>query len=610
MGLKVTIPDAKYWRELINCQEACPVHTDARGYVRAIAEGDDRTAYRIARGPNPMASVCGRVCSAPCEEACRRGAVDRPIAIRALKRFVAEQYGPEAGPGAVLDGPDEFQAPAAPDAGVDELANLLDARAAGRIPFLEGKRVAIVGGGPAGLACAHDLALLGAKPVIFEMEPRLAGMMYTGIPEFRLPRQILDVQILAITDLGVEVRCGVTVGADISFPAIRQQFDAVVIAVGAKHSKGLGIPGEDAEGVLGGVEFLRRVSMGEPVALGKQVVVIGGGFTALDCSRTSVRVGVDSVVNVLYRRTRDEMPVTDAELEEAGEEGVQFQYLVTPLAIERGPEGRVAGVRLQQNRLGPPDGSGRRRPEPVPGSERIHPCDTVILAIGQRTDLAFVDPDRDGLSFNQWGLLDCDEESLMTPQPGVFMAGDAAFGAANIVTAVASGKRAARGVYQHLAGRQVPARRSQAHREVVGFRREVGYEALPRVPVPAQEVRRRLSEPMTHVERGYGEDLARREASRCLDCGVNTIFDGERCVLCGGCVDACPMNCLKLVPLGSLDLTPDQGEAAAAALGPGWEGSSAVIKDEEACIRCALCAARCPNSAISMERVSFAEVWP
>ena len=610
MGLAVVLPDYRYWKEQISCQNACPVHTDARGYVRAIAEGEDARAYRIARGPNPMASACGRVCSAPCEEACRRGALDRSIAIRGLKRFVVERFGPEAGTDATLLRPDQFREPATPDADVNELAHLLKARATGEPQPLRGRRVAIIGGGPAGLGCAHDLALLGASPVIYEMEDRLAGMMFTGIPEFRLPRTVLEAEIRSITDLGVEVRCNTTVGADVSFADLCRDYDAVVIAVGAKHSKGLGIPGEDAEGVLGGVEFLRRVSLGERPELGRQVVVIGGGFTALDCSRTSVRVGVDSVVNVLYRRTRDEMPVTEEELEEAREEGIEFQYLVTPLAVEKSPEGRVTGVRLQQNRLGPPDESGRRRPEPIPGSEKVHPCEVVILAIGQETDLGFIDRERDGLAFNRWGLVDCDEETLMTPRPGVFMAGDAAFGAANIVTAVASGKKAARGVCRHLTGQSAPVRTTELHRQIVHFQREAGYEAVPRTPIPVQAVRTRLSEPMTHVERGFDEALARREASRCLDCGVNTIFDGERCVLCGGCVDACPNQCLKLVRLRELDLTPEQQEAAEAALGEDWEQSSAMIKDEEACIRCALCADRCPNEAITMERLEFEEVWP
>ncbi len=609
MGLRVVVPDASYWKRLINCQDACPAHTDARGYVRAIAEGRDEEAYRIARGPNPLASVCGRVCSAPCQEACRRGAVDAPVQIRALKRYVTERFGTEAGPGRTLAGIENFREPATPDAGQEELAHLLKARETGVVTPPGRNRVAIIGAGPAGLACAHDLALMGLRPVLFEMEARPAGMMYTGIPEFRLPREVLDAEIRAIEELGVEIRCGVTVGRDVSFDDLRRDFHAVVIAVGAKRSRSLGIPGEDAEGVLGGVEFLRRVAFGDPPPLRGRVVVIGGGFTALDCSRTSLRVGVDSVVTVLYRRTRDEMPVTEDELEEAREEGVRFQYLVTPVAIEKDEQGRVRGVRLVENRLGPPDETGRRRPEPIPGSERVEPCDTVILAIGQRTDLAFVDPERHGLRFNEWGLLEVDEETLATTAEGVFVAGDAALGAANIITAVASGKKAARSVYAYLSGRKITAALSQSHRVLPDFEREPGYEALPRTPVPLEEVQKRLAGRTHPVERGYDPALARREATRCLDCGVNTIFDSERCVLCGGCADVCPMGCLKLVPLAELDLGEEQREVARRAVGEGWEQASAIIKDEDLCIRCALCARRCPNDAITMERLEFQEVW-
>jgi NADPH-dependent glutamate synthase beta subunit-like oxidoreductase len=591
MRLSVRIPDEKYWKELISCQHACPVHTDARGYVRAIAEADYRKAYLIARGPNPMASVCGRVCSAPCEEACRRGDVDEPISIRALKRFVTEPFGTEAG-AASLAAPHNFQKPATSVADHYELAHLQEAISSGLIPDASGKRVAIIGAGPAGLTCAHDLALVGVSPVIFEMESTPAGMMYTGIPEFRLPREVLDSEIQAIVDLGVEIRCDTTVGEDVSFAALREEFDAVVISVGAKNSKSLGIPGEDGKGVFGGVEFLRSIVMGESYTLGKKVVVLGGGFTALDCSRSSLRVGVDSVVNVLYRRTEDEMPVSDQELEEAKEEGVGFEYLVTPLGIEKGADGEVVGVRLQQNRLGPPDASGRRRPEPIEGSERVHPCDTVVLAIGQQTDLAFIDSEKDGLPFNKWGLLDCDEETLGTKAPDVFMAGDAALGAANIVTATASGKTAARSVIEYLTGKKLTTELSQSHETLEAFGREIGYEELLRTSIPLEDVKQRLADPAHRVETGYDEELAVHEASRCLDCGVNTIFDGERCVLCGGCSDVCPNSCLKLVALSELELTEEQQQAAAGALGSGWAESSAIIKDD----------------AITMERMNFAEV--
>jgi formate dehydrogenase beta subunit len=607
--LSVEIPDKNYWKRLVSCQEACPVHTDARGYVRAIAESDDELAFRIARGPNPLASICGRVCQAPCEEACRRSAVDAPISIRALKRFATEKWGAESGSTTPLSVIESVRMIATGNAAQEELCHITQAQSDGRLPRAGGQQVAIIGGGPAGLACAHDLALFGFAPVVFEMEHKPAGMLYTGIPSFRLPRKVIDAEIEVIKRLGVSIRCGTTVGRDIQFDELLKEFPATVIAVGAKYSRGLNIPGEDGLGVHGGVEFLRKLSMGQDVKLGRHVVVIGGGFTAMDCSRSSIRSGVSEVVTVLYRRTRDEMPVSDLELEEAREEGVDIRYLVTPLAIEKDAVGKVTGVRLQKNRLGPPDASGRRKPEPVPGSEFLQPCDTVIRAIGQETDLSFIDETRDGLTFNEWGLIDCHEENLATNVPGIFMAGDAAYGTRVIIDAVASGKKAARSIYHYLTKHQVTIGLTQTHEDLGRYGREIGYEAVDRIVIPRAETESRIADHTSSVELGYDDTSARLEASRCLDCAVNTIFDGQKCILCGGCVDICPTQCLKLVPLKGLDLTEMQQQKASACIGEGWEHSSAIIKDEEACIRCGLCARWCPVGTITMERMRFAEEW-
>jgi NADPH-dependent glutamate synthase beta subunit-like oxidoreductase len=607
--LSVEIPDKNYWRRLVSCQDACPVHTDARGYVRAIAEGNYELAFRIARGPNPLASICGRVCQAPCEEACRRSVIDDPISIRALKRFTTEQCGAETKKGTPLSVVESVRMITSANSARDELYHIVNAQAEGKLPRAEGQKVIIIGGGPAGLSCAHDLSLFGFSPVIFEMESKPAGMLYTGIPEFRLPREVIDAEIKTIENLGVKMRCGTTVGKDIQFDEILREFSATVISVGAKHSRGLNIPGEDALGVHGGVEFLRTLSLGKKVKLGKQVVVIGGGFTAMDCSRSSLRSGVSDVVTVLYRRTRDEMPVSDLELEEASEEGVEFKYLVTPLAIEKDTDGNVTGVRLQKNRLGPPDASGRRRPEPIPGSEFLQPCDTLIRAIGQQTDLSFIDDNRDGLTFNEWGLIDCDEETLATKVPEVFMAGDAAYGTRLVIDAVASGKKAARSVYHHLIKHPIVIETTQTHEDLGIYTREIGFESIPRTVVPRSEKDTRIADHNTSVELGYDERRARLEASRCLDCGINTIFDGQKCILCGGCVDICPTRCLKLVPLADLNLTEPQEERAVECIGNDWKQGSAIIKDEEACIRCGLCARWCPPKAITMERMHFSEEW-
>jgi NADPH-dependent glutamate synthase beta subunit-like oxidoreductase len=607
--LNVEIPDIAYWKRQISCQDACPVHTDARGYVRAIADGNYDTGYRIARGPNPLASICGRICQAPCEDSCRRAAIDSPVSIRALKRFVTERFGAEANkknPAAVIE---SVRMISSSNASKDEVAILRKAQSDGLLIAAGDKRIAIIGGGPAGLACAHDLALFGFKPVIFEMEHRPAGMLYTGIPAFRLPRDIIEAEINVLVDLGVEIQCNTTVGEHILFDQIKNEFDAIVIAVGAKNSKGLGIPGEDAIGVHGGVEFLRRCSLGHDPGLGEHIVVVGGGFTALDCSRSSLRFGASDVVTVLYRRTRDEMPVTQQEIDEAHEEGVDFQYLVAPLSIEKDTEGHVVGIKLQQNRLGPPDASGRRRPEPIPGSEFVQPCDTVIRAIGQDSDMAFINPARDGLAFNDWGLVDCDEETLSTKVPGIYMAGDAAYGTQLVIDAVASGKLAAQSVYQYLTGKQVLITTRQSHIDLSDHTREIGFEKIPRTALPVADSKIRVADHSVTVELGYDEVLAKKEASRCFDCGINTIFDGTKCILCSGCVDVCPTNCLKLVSLTDLNLTDEQINKAKECLGDQHDHGSAIIKDEEACIRCALCSKWCPTGTITMERMEFSEEW-
>ena len=298
--LRVGVPGETYHQELISCQVACPVHTDARGYVRAIAEGRFEDAYLIARGPNPFASICGRVCGAPCEAACRRGKVprvdddgafvgpDRPIAIRALKRFACELYGPEAmGAESVLRGVENYGPAIAANA--EEMAALLRSTLDGHLQKGNGERVAIIGAGPAGLSAAHDLALLGFKPVVFEIEPVPAGMLAVGIPAYRLPRAVIEKEVDVIRALGVEIRCGVAIGRDIPFSQLRRDFAAVILAVGAKSSRSLGLPGEQGPGVFGGVDLLRAVSLHQPVPVGREVVVVGGGNVAYDVARSVLR---------------------------------------------------------------------------------------------------------------------------------------------------------------------------------------------------------------------------------------------------------------------------------------------------------------------------------
>jgi NADPH-dependent glutamate synthase beta subunit-like oxidoreductase len=343
--LKVHIPAEGYHQSLISCQMACPVHTDARGYIRAIAQGRFEEAYLIARGPNPFASICSRICGAPCEAACRRGKVprmdddgyfvanDRPVAIRALKRFACEQAGPEARPtDEVLSVVQSFIPPIA--ANVDEMAALLRSSIDETLAKATGQRVAIIGAGPAGLSAAHDLALMGFKPVVFETEPVPAGMLAVGVPAYRLPRELIASEVAVIEALGVEIRCGVTVGKEVSFADLRRDYAAVLIAVGAKSSRGLDLHGERGPRVYGGVDFLRAVSLGESLDVGREVVVVGGGNVAYDVARTVLRqIAYDTArtaarlpgatrVHLVSLESLEEMPADTIEILEGDEEGI------------------------------------------------------------------------------------------------------------------------------------------------------------------------------------------------------------------------------------------------------------------------------------------------
>ncbi len=626
--LRVEVPGEGYHRGLISCQAACPVHTDARGYVRAIARGNFEEAYLIARGPNPFASICGRVCGAPCEAACRRGkvprvdddgrflATDRPIAIRALKRFACEQAGPEARPtDDVLEAVREYVPETCADA--DEMAGLLKAGVAGQFRPATGQRVAVIGAGPAGLSAAHDLALMGFRPMVLEAEPVAAGMLAVGVPAYRLPREVILREVAVIQALGVEIRCGVTVGRDVSLAALRREFAAVIIAVGAKSSRALGLPGERGPRVYGGVDLLRAVSIGEPMDIGQEVVVIGGGNVAYDVARTVLRqIAYDTArtaarlpgtgrVHLVSLETLEEMPADTVEIVEGDEEGIARRNGWGPVEVVRDAGGAVTGVTFRQcQRVF--DAERRFNPVFNDAVRETIPCDTVLMAIGQAPNLTFLADGGQDIEQLRPGWPKLDESTLATTAPGVFVAGDLAHGTRLVIDAVASGKAAARSVYRHLTGRTITMEQTTVHITLPLYRREPGYEAIRRMPVATCEPAERLEHPQALVELGYRRAEAMREASRCLDCGVTPVFDGARCVLCGGCVDVCPTQCLKLVSLADLlsgaDLDATVGDLDR-------EGNSAILKDEDRCIRCALCAFRCPVDAIAMERVCFTTLW-
>jgi NADPH-dependent glutamate synthase beta subunit-like oxidoreductase len=611
---RTEIPGDAYWRQQIKCQNACPVHTDARGYIQAIAAGEYEEAYRIARGPNPLASICGRVCGAPCELACRRSDIDQPVAIRALKRFVTDRFSnrpPEL---------DEFDWGACD--GLEEVTHLARFLASRDYRQPNGGPVAIIGSGPAGLAAAHDLALLGIRSVIFEMESQPAGMLFTGIPAYRLPRDLIRAEVEVIRALGVEFRCGVRVGTDITFGELRRDFKAIVIAVGAKRPRLLPLPGADAEGIWGGVDFLRDVALGKAVSLGRRVIVIGGGNVAYDVSRSAVRVvdrqtesDISRValrqeavreVHLVCLESFEEMPADEVEIVEGEEEGILRHNRLGPKEfLCAGDNGRkiVTGVRFRRV-LSVFDENGRFAPKYDESDIVDLPADTVLLSVGQSPDLSFLD---DSVKLKSPAQIQTDTETLATTADGVFVAGDVAHGARLMIDAIASGKKAARSVYERLTGQRIGIEETQLHFEIPGYRRERGYERLRRTHIPAVPPQERLAGAGALAEKGYTQTLAHREAQRCLDCGVNTVFDSEKCVLCGGCVDVCPNLCLKLVGLEDLEDTPELTALLTAMQAePDW---SAIVKDEDRCIRCALCAQRCPVGAITMERFHFQQEW-
>jgi len=632
-ALRVDVPGERYHADLISCQVACPVHTDARGYVRAIADGRFEDAYLIARGPNPFASMCGRICGAPCEVACRRGkipridddghfvATDQPISIRALKRFVCDQFGPEVRPAAHVLASVEV-APSTLAAQAEEMAALLRSRRDGRLVLATGQRVAIVGAGPAGLSAAHDLALLGFSPVVFESEPVAAGMLAVGVPAYRLPRQLIEREVDVIRALGVEIRCGVTVGRDVSFADLRRDFEAVLIAVGAKASRGLGLPGERGPHVFGGVDLLRSVALHESVDIGRDVVVIGGGNVAYDVARTVVRqIAYDAArtaarlpdtvgVKLVSLEGLEDMPADTVEIIEGDEEGVERLNGWGPVEIERDDSGSVRAV-IFRRCLRVYDESRRFAPV-FDDDDRLRiPCDTVLLSVGQSPALGFLEQGGSDVEMARPGWPCIDATTFATSAPGVFVAGDLAHGTRLVIDAVASGKAAARSIYAHLTGRHLDAEFLELHLVEESYRRERGYESIRRVPVPLARPADRLSHPEAMVELGYDAALATREASRCLDCGVAPVFDGTRCVLCGGCVDVCPTLCLKIVTLDRIAETPDMRAAVSQLLGDGTSlaDHSAILKDEDRCIRCAACVMRCPSDAIKMDRVSCSATW-
>ena len=632
---RVAIPNVTFYQQTVACQFACPVRTDARGYVTAIAQGDYERAYLIARETNPFSSTCGWVCGAPCEAACRRGKIDAPIAIRALKRFVNDRYGVYLGETGEPRQPPAWPGFVGPTDAFD-LGNTIlptsrtELNAARQRGDKTGKRVAIVGAGPAGLTCAHDLALLGHEVTIFDSAPVAGGMLRLGVPEYRLPRELIDLEIQAVLALGPTIKLNQALGRDFSLADLRRDFDAVFIAIGTYRSRNLNIEGEQMDGVLRAVDFLINVNLGGyNLDLGKRILVVGGGNVAMDVARTAARLGqptqsggdlataldvaraarrlgATQEVHCLVVEDRTEMLADPIEVAEAEEEGITIENHYAPTRI-LGADGRATGIEtLNVSRAF--DERGRFDPQLVPDTEHVWECDSIIISIGQTGELEWVQPD-DGIEVSPRGTLVIDKETLMTTAPGVFAGGDIAFGPRLIVNAVADGQRAARGIHSYLQKVQPRLVRkgfftTLSKREYPDIGPLRDYLRWPRRPPPTLAIERRVG--VAKVEERYSETAAHEQAGRCLICTINPIFDGDLCILCNGCVDVCPTDCLKLVPLDAIG--GDENTAAVIEnRTEAWPSASAMLLDPTRCIRCGLCAARCPTEAVQMETFRFTE---
>ncbi len=597
----VVVPDVDYFADQVKCRSACPVGTDAAGYVQAITDGDYERAYAIARAPNPFASICGRVCGHPCEAACRRGSIDEAVSIRALKRFVTEKYGVEA-----ITYP----------SGVLKFSN------ARRNVVGHGNRakVAIIGAGPAGLTAAHDLALLGYKVTVFEVEPEPGGMMILGIPHFRLSRKLVKAEIASIETLGVEIKCNTPIGKDLSIKDLKDMgYNAILIGVGLLHGLFLPIEGSDLHGVLIGIDFLKAANYGRPPKIGSKVAVIGGGNVACDAARSAKRLNPEKVT-IYYRRSEEEAPFDPQEKEHAEQEGVEFKFLANPVRFIGDDKHFVKAMECVKMELGEPDASGRRSPKPIRGSESIEEVDTVILAVGQTADLSFIN-EEDGIEMARPGILKVNLDNYTTNVPGIFATGDVAYGTKLLITAVAAGQKAAISIDEYLKGVCIKIKKRGIMHPAGGpkeYDMYRDYDLIGRKEPPAIDAKERKHD-SSLVEIGYGEDEAKAQARRCLKCNINTIFDGDLCILCGGCVDVCPTYCLKMVPITEIDGNEDLRKVVEARYKISWENlmrgdkalvaemGTAMLKDEDRCIRCGHCAKRCPTGAVTMEFFEYIE---
>ena len=521
------------------CQAACPLHMDIREYVDLTAQGRIMEALQVIRNGNPFPSICAYVCTHPCEDACRRCQVDKPIAVRALKRFAVEFGG--------------------------------DRMVQSEAETTHGEKVAIVGSGPAGLACAYYLRKLGYPVTVFEAHSELGGMLRVGIPEYRLPREVLDTEVQRLAQMGVEIRTSTrVVSLDLLFD---MGYKAIFVTIGAHQGLRMEIEGEESPGVIDGATFLREVNLGLKPSLGGKVAVVGGGNVAVDAARTALRLGIPNV-KILYRRSRAEMPASDIEVEQALEEGIDVRFLVAPTRIKR-KNGRLS-VTCVRMELGEPDARGRRQPVPLKDSEFDKEFDTLIVAIGQAPQT----PGGFGVRMGRGSTIQADPITLTTNRAGVFAGGDAVSGPATVVEALAAGRLAASRIDDYLQRRYPLADREMKERlsgdllpETIEMIRKVGRLELPTL---SPEARTKDFKP---VELGYSWEAAINEARRCLRCGIGAeILFQDKCATCLTCLKVCPYHVPYLDASGTIQIPADQ------------------------CQACGVCVADCPAKAIVLRK--------